>query len=86
MSTTPPLELETPSSHPTQLARVVPIVDNANRDERIDVRIAAGEIPPRPAGEHFAAWYDAHVGCTTPGHRYFIRERGERVCAACLGA
>lgn len=54
-------------------------------DPRVDVRIAAGEIPPRPTGEGYAAWYDEHVACTTPNHRYFVRERGEQVCSGCLG-
>ncbi len=55
------------------------------RDPRVDVRIEAGEIPPRPTDGTFASWYDEHLQCETPGHKYFLRERGERRCAICLG-
>lgn len=51
-------------------------------------RISEGLIPPRPdaatQGEAHARWYDAHVRCALPGHRYFQRERGSRYCAHCI--
>lgn len=61
------------------------------RAEQADIedRIATGLIPPRPDGydrDAFSAWFDEHLRCATPEHRYFVRARGADVCAACLAA
>lgn len=59
------------------------------RAERADIaeRIATGLIPPEPT-EHVerARWYDQHLRCLTPDHRYFIRVRGWTMCASCLAS
>lgn len=50
----------------------------------IDARIAEGLIPARPEGEAFAAWFDAHVGCSRC--RYGVRVRGAMYCKRCQEA
>lgn len=53
----------------------------------IEARIAAGEIPPRPAAhEAWGAWYAKHIRCVEPAHAYFIRVRNGDRCETCVRA
>jgi len=55
-------------------------------EEDIEDRIATGMIPPRPPAfdsDAFSAWFSTHLRCDRPDHRFFVRARGSRYCAAC---
>lgn len=84
-----PFPTPTSGEPPRRLSDAEMVAEARRIEEDIEARIAEGLIPPRPtgySGEDFIAWFDKHLRCSTPTHRYFVRERGSELCSACLSS